>query len=130
MNNAEIHNKVQAAMSGLIYKKGVAAPVDVLMELGVLSKEDYENWRLGRVPFLEMVCRTNFSKLSTIMREMRAYARQQGLKNSWTAYQKWGKGGSVRLRFSKSDDDKVERGYATHFVSLERVKKLRETAEE
>jgi hypothetical protein len=122
VNNADIHNRVKTAMSGLIHKNGVAAPVDVLIELGVLSKEDYENWRFGHVPYLEKVCKINLSKLSTIMREMRAYAKEHNLKESWTAYQKWGKGGSVRLRFSKSGNENVERGYATHFVSLEKVK--------
>lgn len=122
MNNAAIHNRVKAAMSSLIYKKGFAAPADVLMEIGVLSKEDYENWRFGRVPYLEKVCQIDLSKLSTIMREMRAYAREHNLRESWTDYREWGKGGSVRLRFSKSGHDNIERGYATHFVSLEEVK--------
>jgi hypothetical protein len=124
VNNADIYNRVKAAMSSLICEKGVAAPVDVLMELGVLSKEDYENWRFGRVPYLEEVCQVNLSKLSAIAREMRAYARERDLKESWTAYHKWGKGRSVRLRFSKSGTDNVERGYATHLVDLERVKPL------
>jgi len=81
VNNADIHNRVKAAMSSLIYKKGYAAPADVLMELGALSKEDYENWRSGRVPYLEKVCQINLSKLSTIMREMRAYAREHNLRS-------------------------------------------------
>jgi hypothetical protein len=124
VNNTDIHNRVKAAMSSLIYKRGFAAPVDVLIELGVLSKEDYENWRFGRVPYLERVCQINLSTLSAIMSKMRAYAREHDLKESWTDYRKWGKGGSVRLRFSKSGNDNIERGYATHFVSLEKVKSL------
>ncbi|MHB9038734.1 MAG: hypothetical protein ACYC64_18975, partial [Armatimonadota bacterium] len=92
--------------------------------------EDYENWRFGRVSYLEKVCKINLSKLSTIMHEMRVVARQMGLNESWTDYRKWGKGGSIRLRVSKSGREAIERGYATHFVSLERVKKLHDTAED
>ena len=39
--------------------RGYAAPVDVLMDIGVLSKQDYENWRFGKVPYLERVCKIN-----------------------------------------------------------------------
>lgn len=123
MNNADIHSRVETAMSSLIHNKGFAAPVDVLMELGVLSKEDYENWRFGRVPYLEKVCKTNLSKLSTIMHEIRVFAENHNLKESWSDYRTGRKGGSAtRLRFSKSGSEAIERGYATHFVSLEKVR--------
>jgi hypothetical protein len=45
-------------------EKGWAAPVDVLMGIGVLSKENYENWRFGRIPFLEKVCQANLRQSS------------------------------------------------------------------
>jgi hypothetical protein len=38
----------------------------VLIAMGVLSKEQYEDWRRGRVPYLERVCQINLGKLSTI----------------------------------------------------------------
>jgi len=117
MNNKDLHTKVHAAMYKLIREKGVASPVEVLIEIGVLTKEDYENWRFGRIHYLESVCRINLSKLSTIMHEIRVYAGKHHLKPSWSAYQKWGKGHSIRLRFSKSGKDQIERSYATHYVS-------------
>jgi hypothetical protein len=48
--------------------------------------------------------------------QSKGYAAKQGLKPSWTDYRKWGKGGNIRLRFSKSGDASIERAYATHFV--------------
>jgi len=56
MNNAELRKKVHSAMYTLIKTNGVASPVGVLMAIGALSKEKYENWRHGRVPYLERVC--------------------------------------------------------------------------
>ena len=56
MNNHELQVKVHSAMYTLIKEKGIASPVEVLMAIGVLSKEDYENWRRGRVTYLERVC--------------------------------------------------------------------------
>lgn len=104
-------------MYTLIRDKGGAAPVDVLMAVGVLSKADYENWRFGRVDYLERVCKINLRKLSVINLEIRVYAQKHNLKPSWTDYRKWDKGKNIRLRFSKSGDEQIERLYATHYVS-------------
>ena len=116
MNNAELKAKVNSAMYTLIKNKGYATSVDVLMQIGVLAKVDYENWRFGKTDCLESVCNVNLKKLSSINKTMRDYAAKQGLKPSWTDYRKWGNGENRRLRFSKSGDDNIERAYATHYV--------------
>ena len=121
MNNEELRKKVHAAMYSLIKEKGVASPTEVLIAIGVLSKENYERWRMGKVDYLERVCQINLSKLSTINREIRAFAKKNNLKPSWTDYRRWGKGQSTRLRFSKSGDENIERSYATHYISQQKV---------
>ena len=126
MNNKELHDKVHSALYSLIKSKGVAAPVDVLMAIGVLSKEKYEDWRCGRIPYLERVCQINLSKLSTINHEVRVFARKNDFKASWSDYRKWGKGNRIRLRFSKSGGEQIERLYATHYVSQEKVEDAKE----
>ena len=134
MNNRDLSGKVRSAMYQQCRSRGFAAPVDVLMEVGYLSKQDYENWRYGRVDYLERVCKANLSKLSLIMREMRSYAAKAGLKPSFCYYKRWGtkkKNGQGRkpvipLRFSKSGAPEIEQRYATHFVDLKRTSQLKE----
>lgn len=93
------------------------SPVGLLMKIGVLSAKDYEDWRFGRVSYLEKVCKANLSKLSFIMKELRVYALENQLKPSWTAYNRWGvKGKKIPLRFSKSGDAFIEKTYLTHYV--------------
>lgn len=53
VNNVELAAKVRSAVYLQCRKRGFAAPVDVLMEVGYLSKQDYENWRYGRVDYLD-----------------------------------------------------------------------------
>lgn len=114
--------------------RGYAAPVDVLMDIGILSKKDYENWRFGQVDYLERVCKINLRKLSLVMRQMRAYGKKAGLKPSFCYYKRWGvkkKNGQghkpvIPLRFSKSGAAEIERQYATHFVDLRRTAQLKE----
>ena len=76
MNDGELIAKVNSAMYHQCRNRGYAAPVDVLMEIGVLPKEKYEDWRLERVAYLEAVCTMNLQKLSLIMHQMRVYAKQ------------------------------------------------------
>lgn len=116
--------RVDAAMDSLCRKRGFAAPVEVLKELGLLSEKDYRNWRAGRVDYLERVVQTNLSKLTKIMREIRAYAMRHGLKPSYTVY--CVSGSSRRLRFSRSGDPSIERNYATHYVDRSRTAELKE----
>lgn len=134
MNDAELIKKVNAAMYQQCRKRGYAAPVDVLIDVGILSKKDYENWRFGQVDYLERVCKINLRKLSLVMRQMRTYGKKADLKPSFCYYKRWGvkkKNGQghkpvIPLRFSKSGSVEIERQYATHFVDLRRTAQLKE----
>lgn len=121
VNNQELVKKVHSAMYTLIKEKGVASPVEVLIAIGALTKEKYEDWRFGRIPYLERVCQINLSKLSTVNHEIRVFARKNNLKASWSDYRKWGNGNRIRLRFSKSGGEQIERLYATHYVSQRKI---------
>ena len=104
-------------MSGkLLREKGYISVVEVLLELGKLSRQDYENWRFQRVPYLEKVITVNLSKLNLILSTIQKNAQRGGLKPSKTVYIAWGKGPRQRLRFSKSGLPHLEQAYSTHFV--------------
>jgi hypothetical protein len=127
MNDLELKKKVNSAMYTLIKKNGIASPIEVLTEIGVLSKEDCERWRLGKVDYLERVCKINLSKLSTINHEIRVFAEKNNLPPSWTYYKRRGvKGKNIKLRFSKSGGEEIERLYATHYVSQRKTQEARE----
>jgi len=135
-NDKELQIKVHSSMYTLIKEKGVASPVEVLIVIGALSKDDYERWRNGSVDFLERVCKINLRKLSLVNHEIRAYARKHDLKPSWTFYNKWGKkrkgsdGKAIKLRFSKSGDENIEKQYATHYVSQQKTAEAKERRQE
>jgi hypothetical protein len=117
MNNADLKHKVHSIVDSTLQEKIYISPVNLLMKMGILSAKDYENWRFGRVPYLEKVCKTSLSKLTFIMKELGVYARQNHLEPFWTAYNQWGvKGKNIPLRFSKSGHSSIEEAYTTHFV--------------
>ncbi len=138
MNNHELISKVNSSMYRQCKNRGYAAAVDVLMDIGVLQKDKYEDWRFGRVPYLERVCMVNLGKLSTVRHQMRVYAQKAGLNPSFCCYKQWGAkktGGQGRkpvipLRFSKSGNPEVERWYATHFVDTKRISEPKKAQQE
>ncbi len=107
MNNKELEKKTTAIINSLIYEKGYICSVDVLLRLEYLTQKDYQDWRFGRVPYLEKVCNVNLKKLSLTNRIIRKFAEQRQLKNSWTGYNQWGTKNKRILVFSKSGDPNI-----------------------
>ena len=133
MNEKELTGKIHSSMYHQLQVRGYAAPVDVLIDTSILPKQKYEDWRFGRVRYLEAVCNANLKRLSFVLRQMRVYAQAHGLKPSFCYYKRWGvrkKNGTghkpvIPLQFSKSGSPEIERSYATHFVDLARVQELK-----
>lgn len=134
MNNADLIKKVNDSVYHQCQRRGYAAPVDVLMDIGILPKQKHEDWRFGKVDYLERVCTVNLNKLSSVLHQMRVYAKKADLKPSFCYYKRWGvkkKGGQgkkpvIPLRFSKSGDPEIEKWYATHFVDTKQIAALKE----
>ena len=103
--------RVHDAMYQQCQSRGYAAPVDVLVDIGVLNKAKYDDWRAGRVSYLEAACNVNLHKLSEIMKVIRTFAARNGWKPSISSYKHKGK----QLRFSKTGNPKIETAYATHY---------------
>jgi len=108
--------RIERAVAAILERGKVVAPVDVLVEMGLLAPEHLDDWRLGKVPYLERVIRCNLSKLSRLLRILRFHVHDLNLVPSMTVYMRWGKGPRLRLRFTKTGDPKLEDAYARHFV--------------
>ncbi|MCL1976585.1 MAG: hypothetical protein FWG55_00510 [Candidatus Bathyarchaeota archaeon] len=125
MNDGELKHRVNQVMYELMTSLGVVTPVDVMQKVGVLSKANYEKWRNGKVDYLERVCTCNLSKLSTLMQEIRVFAKKNELNPSWTYYHGWANAKDQKLRFSKSGTEAIEQSYATSYISPKTITKLK-----
>jgi hypothetical protein len=103
-----LYPRIARATDDLLRRGNVVAPVDVLIVVELLTRERLEDWRRGRVPFLARVINCNLTRLGRLLRILRFHAHDLNLKPSWTAYMRWGKGPTQRLRFTKTGDLKVE----------------------
>lgn len=123
MNQKDTAKKLGAVTTELLREHGYISFDDVFMKLGYLDPKDYENWRHKRIPYLEKVIKVNLGKINFIMKYVRKTAHLGNLKESWTDYRSWGKGPKVRLQFSKTGEENIERAYATRFLMMEKKEK-------
>jgi hypothetical protein len=124
------YRKVVCAISEILTADKVVSPVEVFVRLKLLSKEDLEEWRFGRIAYFEKAIRCNLSKASRILRILRFHAHDLNLKPSHTAYVKWGKRRRSPLRFSKTGDPNLEEAYSRHFVAPGVTKRARIAAKD
>ena len=134
MNEKDLTGKIHSSMYHQLQTRRYAAPVDVLIDTGILPKQKYEDWRFGRVRYLEAVCNANLKRLSFVLHQMRVYAQAHGLKPSLCYYKRRGvrkKDGTrhkpaLLLQFRKISCPESARSYLHPFVDLARVLELRE----
>ena len=48
-----LYPRISRAVAALLKKDKVVRPVDVLVEMQLLKREHLEDWRFGRVPYLD-----------------------------------------------------------------------------
>ncbi len=75
----------------------------------------YNDWRFGRIPYLERVTSIGLGNLNRILRIIGLHCSEIDLYPSRTAYHRWGKGPKTPLRFSKSGEANLEAAYSTHW---------------
>ncbi len=126
-----LEERVARAAEAALAARKVVTPIDVLMDVGWLHQSAVDQWRQGRVDFLEDAISANLKKLSTALRLLRRWAERRGLKPSETAYVSATRDRRP-LRFSKSGGAAIERAYRTHWLSPElrakEVERVRERA--
>jgi len=117
-NRKSLEARVLAAAEAALKARHVVSALDILVGIGWLEQSSLEAWRRGQVPYLERSISANLHKISDAMHFFRSWAIRRGLKPSETVYVARTRD-RRRLRFSKSGDEAIERGYRTHWVSPE-----------
>ena len=112
--------QIVKATEDLLREKGFVAPIELFIRMDLLSPASVENWRRGRIPYLERAIQCNLSKTNRILRILRMHAHDLDLTPVPTVYKRWTRGPRTLLDFSKTGDRAVEEAYARHFLSPEK----------
>ena len=114
----KLYPAVARSISELLRENGHVAPVEVLLRMQRITKQQYEDWRFARIPYLERITLGGLGKMNRILRIIDLHCRKLNLAPSQTTYRKWGKGRKrITLRFSKSGHPNLEAAYSRHYVA-------------
>jgi hypothetical protein len=114
----KFYARISRAVAAILARRDVVTAIEVFQEMGLLEPERVEDWRRGRIPYLERVVQCNLSSAGRILRILRMHAHDLNLRPSPTVYRRWGKGPKVPLRFSKSGLAAIEQSYSRHFIRV------------
>ena len=78
--------KIVKAVDAELQSQNFVTPIAVFISMGLIERRDVENWRAGRIAYLEQVVGCNLSKASRILRILRFHADDLNLKTSMTVY--------------------------------------------
>lgn len=124
MSKKKVEQRVRQFVTELLYEKGYISPVDLFVKMETLTPKQVEDWRFKRIQYLERVTVGNLGKLNHTLNVLKDFAKEQNLKPSVTVYKSWGKGAKKVLRFSKSGSASMEALYSTHYVGMNKSKKV------
>jgi hypothetical protein len=113
-----IEERVVRVCEEVLAAQKYVTAIDVLTGLGWLPWNRVDEWRQGRVPYLEQQVGAGLGKVSTAMQSFRSWATGRGLLPRETGYVARTRD-RRQLRFSISDNPEIELAYRTHWVSPE-----------
>jgi hypothetical protein len=93
---------------------------ELFIEMDILTEKNYQDWRKGRVPFLEGVITCNLTKLARIMTDVRGLARELGQDRIV--------GGKQKCRYSKSGNPHLEEEYRSTYSKRKNKQELPQTS--
>jgi hypothetical protein len=86
-NKATIEQRVITAAENALHRQHyVSIIIDVFMGMGLLQYVHVQDWRKGRIPYLEKVIQGNLNKISFAAECFRRWAKTKELKSSETVY--------------------------------------------
>jgi hypothetical protein len=110
------YRKIVNSFAEILGSGKVISPISVFISIGLLKQANIDNWKMGRIPYLEKVIECNLSKASRILRIISFHAHDLDMKRSLTVYKRKVKGKTVLLKFTKTGDMRLEKAYSTHFI--------------
>ena len=122
--------RVVRAIAKILMRSDTVATVEVLIEMGNLSKKNYEAWRAGQIPYLERVFEGSLSKANRILRIIGFHTHDLNMAPTQATYTHKGRRKKVTLRFSKTGTNLIEEAYSRHYKWNQSPEKKQKAIEE
>ena len=125
-----IQKKVIHIAETVLYEKQYVSPNDVFLGMGWLQPVHMQDWRKGKIPYLEEMIQANLGKINFAMKCFRKWAAGKCLKPSKTVYLVRTKGPRREAVFSKSGNPNIEEIYKTTYISPDLSEKKQQKIKE
>ena len=121
--------RVLCTAADILVRKAFLSPLDVLMEMGFLNFGHIHDWEMGKTSYLEQIIENDIQKVNCVLKWIRQWAIQKGLKPKEVNYTiKSNNGTNRNLDFTKKGFPKCELAYRIHYfvphLSKEKEKEL------
>lgn len=126
----QIEKRVIQTAELVLQRQHYVSPIDVFLGVGWLQPNQVQDWKKGKIAYLEAVIQGSLEKISHAMKCFRNWANQKGLKPSRTEYFARSRGATKELQFSRSNHATIENAYRTHYVSSILSEKKRQRLQE
>jgi hypothetical protein len=95
----DIEKRVIRVSEDVLFRQNYVSAIDIFVGIGFLQPVHVQDWRKGKIPYLEKVIQGNLGKISHAMKCFRQWAIQKGLKPSETVYLVRSRGQKRELQF-------------------------------
>ena len=121
--------RVLCTAADILERKASVSPLDVLIGIGFLKPNHVHDWEMGEIPYLEQIIENDIQKVNCVLKWIRQWAIQKGLKPKEVNYTLKSNNGTNRnLDFTKKGFPKCELAYRIHYfvphLSKEKEKEL------
>jgi hypothetical protein len=116
LTKPSLATRVVSAAEAALAEQQYASFVDVLIGLGWLHPVHIDQWRKGRLAYLEQILSIGADRVDSARRIFEDWVAQRGLVPSETPYVSASRDRRP-LRFTEDGDEAAERAYRTHWAS-------------
>lgn len=116
-NQTNIEQRVIKAAEEALHNQHYVSIIDVFVGMRLLQYVHVQDWRKGRIPYLEEMIQGNPAKISLATECFYRWIAANGLTPKEIAYLARTNGPKRELQFSESGDSQIEKAYRTHYVS-------------
>ena len=129
MNFANIKERVIRSAELALNDQQYVSAIEVFLRMGWLQFVHVQDWKRGKIPFLEMYIEIKPERMAYAMECFSEWACKKGLKPSLVEYLARTSGAKRELQFSENGNPQVELFYKTHFISPHLSEKKQQTLE-
>ena len=125
----DIRHQILQAAESLLKQQGSLSPLEVLVKVHLLHPVHLEEWKSGKIPYLEFILEKDLHKIRYLTKWLHTWALQKGLRPQEMTYLSKGNNLSQKqLEFTRNGRPQTELLYRTHFRTPESSKQKKPTS--